>query len=116
MNFSLFNQNLLLLLCAVATTLGVYLFLRYKLNWYYRRLPIILIIAGVLLAIIQLETGNVTDSANELPALFWLMVAPFTLSLAYLAVVYVSRLIEVHPSRRKKTARALKAEHKLRQS
>ena len=116
MNFSLFNQNLLLLLCAVATALGVYLFLRYKLKWYFKRLPIILAIASVIIVFTQIETGNVTDSANELPTLFWLMVAPFAISFAYLVVVYASRLLEIHPSRQKKTARVLKAEHKLRQS
>lgn len=75
-----------------------------------------LALAGILVVAIQIETGNVTDSGNELPTLFWLMITPFALSLAYLAVVSVSRLIEIRPSRQKKTAKVLRAEHKIKQA
>lgn len=103
MNLSLFGQNLILVLFGIVVAIGVYLISKIDKKYRTRVLPLMLILGLGLSALIEYITGRVTQSSNELPGQFWLMILPFALSLCILPAILFTRLyIDKHQPKPKK--------------
>ena len=109
MNISLFGQELILITFGIVIGLAVYLCSKIdiKLRWIVLGIITVLgILASLLLVLI---TANITQSANELPGKFWLMIFPFTFSIFILPGILLTKLyIKKHTKPKRGRKKAIK--------
>jgi S-formylglutathione hydrolase FrmB len=113
MNISLFSQTLVLIIFGLIV--GATVYLSSKIDQKYRICVIVLmVLLGIGVSVLlEYITGQITQSANELPGQYWLMIFPFAFDLFILPGILFTRLyIKKHqptPKRgRKKIVEAAK--------
>jgi len=92
MNISLFGQALVLI--AFGLVVGLTIYLCSKIDVKLRLIVLTsMIVLGIILSLILVYlTANITQSANELPGKFWLMIFPFTFSILILPGIFGTNL------------------------
>lgn len=91
MNLYLFSQGITLVLCALSAAIVTYLVMHIDPKFRYKGLPLVFVASIIFAVFLQWITGWATQSSDELPPKFWLMVLPFTFSLSLLVAIPIYR-------------------------